>query len=311
MSIPDILFPEHMSPKRRRERERQEKRSNIGSCDLALFDQLQQCFDVCWRSPDGTALLIQGDAVDVMERIPDGWAQMVFTDPPYGNNNNDGDLIANCEKAVPNRRSREHKRLDLEEDAAPRPILADDAVTADWLVKMLFKEAARFLATTGCCCCCCPGGGGRSPVYALWSIWMDAQMALKQAVVWDKGPMGIGWHYRRSYEFVLVGEAKKGAAPWYGDRETENIIRPGMYGIKKIKPREDQHPTEKPVELAAHFIFLHTLQGEAVVDPFAGSGSTGEAAARGKRAFLGVEKDPVFFEMAKKRLVAVHRGLFY
>lgn len=46
-------------------------------------------------------------------------------------------------------------------------------------------------------------------------------------IVWDKGPMGMGWHYRRSYETVLVAEKPGAACRWYDDTNgIENIIRP-------------------------------------------------------------------------------------
>jgi hypothetical protein len=68
-------------------------------------------------------------------------------------------------------------------------------------------------------------------------LWLDEAVGFKQMVVWDKGPMGMGWHYRRSYETVLVGEKRGGKCRWYDDSQTiENIIRPGAYGITKILP---------------------------------------------------------------------------
>jgi site-specific DNA-methyltransferase (adenine-specific) len=114
--------------------------------------------------------------------------------------------------------------------------------------------------------------------------------------------MGMGWHYRRSYETVLV--AQKGPkSHWFDDSDRiENIIRPGQYGIRKIIPQAHEHPTEKPVELASLFITLHTLQDWLVCDPFMGSGSTAEAAKRSGRRFLGVELEERWVERAANRL---------
>ena len=75
---------------------------------------------------------------------------------------------------------------------------------------------------------------------------MDEVFRFRQMVIWDKGPMGMGWHYRRSYETVLVGEKPGGPCRWYGDKRTENVIRPGQYGIRKIIPAAHQHPCAKP-----------------------------------------------------------------
>lgn len=118
-------------------------------------------------------------------------------------------------------------------------------------------------------------------------------------VVYDKGPMGMGWHYRRSYETVLVAEKPGAACRWFDTtKRVENIIRK----FRKIIPSKDQHPTEKPVELGSHFIGLHTAPGHLVLDPFMGSGTTGVACIQTGRKFIGIEIDPTYFEIACKRI---------
>jgi len=118
-------------------------------------------------------------------------------------------------------------------------------------------------------------------------------------VVWDKGPIGMGWHYRRSYETVLVAQVPGAACKWYDkSQRIENIIR----HIPKIIPQAGNHPTEKPVRLAAHFIRLHTVPGEVVLDPFCGSGSTLIAAYRNGRNYIGAELDPKWYAHATRRV---------
>lgn len=140
-------------------------------------------------------------------------------------------------------------------------------------------------------------------MFARWSLWLDEAVGFKQMIVWDKGPMGMGWHYRRSYETVLVGEKKGAACRWFDKTNAvENIIRPGHRGIKKIIPSKEQHPTEKPLELPSYFIQLHSEPGDVVMDPFMGSGSTAVAALSLGRAFIGAELDPVWFEHTLRRV---------
>lgn len=141
-------------------------------------------------------------------------------------------------------------------------------------------------------------------------MWIDEQKGLefKQMVVWDKGPIGMGWHYRRSYETVLVAQVPGAACRWYDTTNAiENIIRPGQ-GIRKIIPRASDHPTEKPVALATKFIRLHTKPGDLVLDCFAGSGSTLEACIREGRRFVGVELDPHWAEVARERVARAQRA---
>ena len=130
---------------------------------------------------------------------------------------------------------------------------------------------------------------------------MDEVFDFKQMVIWDKGPMGMGWHYRRSYETVLVGMKPGGPCKWYDtSSRIENIIRPEQ--VRRIIPQADDHPTVKPVELGAHFIRLHSQGGETVLDPFCGSGSTGVACARLGRRFIGIEIEEKYFDIACKRI---------
>ena len=232
--------------------------------------------------------IYHGDARELLPTLPDRSVDFAFTDPPYGHKNNDDDLIARRELAL-------GQGGDKRES---RPI-TNDGPEANELVRWAFGELNRLLMPGCCCCCCCGGGGGPDPQFARWSLWLDEAIGFKQMIVWDKGPMGMGWHYRRSYETVLVGGKPGAACRWFDEtNRVENIIR----RIPKVIPQATDHPTPKPVALAAHFIFLHTQRGHLVLDPFAGAGSTLEAAKLLGRRAIGVELDEKFCEMAAKRL---------
>lgn len=139
---------------------------------------------------------------------------------------------------------------------------------------------------------------------------MDDVFDFKQMVVWDKGPMGLGWHYRRSYETVLVGQKPGAACKWHDEsHKIENIIRPGYKGIKKIIPSKTDHPTPKPVALAKHFIEIHSLPGDTILDPFCGHGWVGIAAVEMGRNFIGFEIDPEFSEVARRKIAAAEEKL--
>jgi len=204
---------------------------------------------------------------------------LVLTDPPYGHNNNDGDLIANREAA-----------LGCGKSGPPRP-MANDGPEANELVRFLFTQSKRLLDKG--CCCCCGGGGGPDPQFARWSLWMDEILGFKMCVVWDKGGLGMGWHYRRNWECVLVSQTSK----WNGGLTTPNVIR-----FPKIIPQATQHPTEKPVELKAFFVRLHSNEGETILDPFMGSGTTLVAAKQLGRKAIGIEIEEKYCEIAVKRL---------
>lgn len=62
------------------------------------------------------------------------------------------------------------------------------------------------------------------------------------------------------------------------------------------------HPTEKPIALMKELVRLFTNPGDVIFDPFMGSGSTGVAALELGRKFIGVERNPDYFEIAKRRI---------
>lgn len=261
------------------------------------------------------ALLIHGDALEACSKLPP--VDMIFTDPPYGHNNNAGkDLASRRECAL---------KLKNREKGEERPIQNDDFESANSLFSASLPLWQSLLEPGHFVCCCCGGGGGPKDIqYAHWSLQMAEYFEFQQAVLWDKGPIGMGWRYRRSYEFVLAAMRKGGKSQWFDATGTvENVLRPGDYGIYEVDPnREDvydvirpgdhgirkivpvtkQHPTEKPPELAALFIRLHTKPGDTVLDPFMGRGSTGVAALSLGRRFIGIELDQRWADASVERL---------
>jgi DNA modification methylase len=81
---------------------------------------------------------------------------------------------------------------------------------------------------------------------------------------------------------------------------------PALFGkkIERIKGLNGKaaHPTQKPVDIIYPFVEAYTNENDMVLDPFMGSGTTGECCLCMTRSFIGIEKDPTFFEIAKTRL---------
>ena len=79
---------------------------------------------------------------------------------------------------------------------------------------------------------------------------------------------------------------------------------------KKVEPRRNHHPTVKPTALMRYLCRLVTPPGGIVLDPFAGSGSTGKACALEGFRFIGIEREAEYCEIARARIAAVDVGLF-
>lgn len=97
-------------------------------------------------------------------------------------------------------------------------------------------------------------------------------------IVWDKVCIGMGYHYRARYEFILFFEK--------GKRKVNDLSIPDVLEFKRVYRG---YPTEKPVSLLEVLIKQSSNKGDLVVDPFFGSGSTLIAAGNLDRRYLGCD----------------------
>ena len=72
--------------------------------------------------------------------------------------------------------------------------------------------------------------------------------------------------------------------------------------IIKCKQEKGYHPTQKPVQLMEYLIKTYSNEGDVILDPCMGSGTTGVAALTLNRQFIGIERDDKYFEIAKQRI---------
>ena len=73
--------------------------------------------------------------------------------------------------------------------------------------------------------------------------------------------------------------------------------------ISNSERKKGKHPTQKPVELMSHFIKLLSNPQDIILDPFMGSGTTGVAAKKENRNFIGIELSPEYYNLTKTRLM--------
>ena len=81
-------------------------------------------------------------------------------------------------------------------------------------------------------------------------------------------------------------------------------------GFPTVPPREDKHPCEKPVRLMAYMVRVATPDGGVVLDSFAGSGAVGIACMNTGRRFIGIEMDPKWSSIARRRISEAANHLF-
>ncbi|MHA2879654.1 DNA-methyltransferase, partial [Vibrio campbellii] len=97
-------------------------------------------------------------------------------------------------------------------------------------------------------------------------------------IVWDKVTIGMGYHYRARHEYILFFEK--------GKRKLNDLGVPDILQSKRVYRG---YPTEKPVDLLEVLISQSSTEGELVMDPFFGSGSTLVAAKKLNRNYIGCD----------------------
>lgn len=221
----------------------------------------------------GDVTLYNGDCVKVMRDLPAESVDAIITDPPHG--------ISFLSNRTDNHDEIENDRFDDFADALPV-----------WL-----DEFHRLLTPTGVACCCCDGG--KTLASAMFTMELPKHgFKLIQTLIWDKKTIGLGWHYRPSYETILVFSKTADNYNWCTDRkDVSNILR-----FNNVIPQKDDHSTPKPVNLMRELIRLHTEPQMLVLDPFMGGGTTAVAAAMEKRRCIGIELVPKYYEIAKRRV---------
>jgi len=110
-------------------------------------------------------------------------------------------------------------------------------------------------------------------------------------LVWDKRTIGMGYHYRARYEFILFFEK--------GKRRLNNLGTADIIAVPRI---HRGYPSEKPAEVSQVLVNQSTQPGDLVIDPFMGSGSVGEAALKLGRRFRGTDISRAAVSVAADRL---------
>ncbi len=113
-------------------------------------------------------------------------------------------------------------------------------------------------------------------------------------LIWDKMAIGMGYHYRARYEFILFFEK--------GKRKLNDLSIPDVIAEKRIWRG---YPTEKPVNLANILIKQSSSEGDVIADPFCGAGFVGCASVSSKRHFKGNDLSTEAVDITKNRIQTI------
>jgi len=94
--------------------------------------------------------------------------------------------------------------------------------------------------------------------------------------------------------------------PDFMRKNGESCYEPPLpHSLLEIKSEKGNHPTQKPTELIKWILKYYSKEGDTILDPTMGSGTTGIACKEMNRNFIGIEKDEKIFQQAKERLIII------
>lgn len=186
-------------------------------------------------------------------------------------------------------------------------------LTADWFeifpntrFPELFAEFYRVLRPDTHCYVMCD----HETMFVCKPIGEAAGFKFWKPLIWDKQKMGLGYHYRATYEVILFFEKGKRKLNSLSVKDVLSFPRVagGQFAedwrAKRLE-KGKAYPTEKPVELLATLIKQSSDAGDVVLDPFTGSASTGEAALLAGRRFAGCDVAERAVGLARARMEGV------
>lgn len=219
---------------------------------------------------DPSGLLVQSDAVDFLSGLASESVDLLVTDPAY----------ESLEK---------HRAV-----GTTTRLKRSKASSNDWFAIFpnarfpeLFAQAHRVLRPNTHFYLFCD----QETMFVAKPLAEAAGFRFWKPIVWDKVAIGMGYHYRSRYEMVLFFEK--------GKRKLNDLSVPDVIQARRIR---GGYPAEKPPEVSEVLIRQSSEAGELVVDPFAGSGSTGVAAARMGRHFIGSDICAEAVQIAARRV---------
>jgi modification methylase len=246
--------------------------------------------------------IVIGDCVDEMMRLPEASVDLVFADPPY-NLQLEGALSRPDQSVV-----------DAVDDAWDK--FADfaeyDAFTRAWLAaaRRAMKPSATLVVI-----------GSYHNIFRVGAILQDLGFWILNDIVWRKAnpmPNFRGRRFTNAHETMIWAARSADAKAYTFNYETlkagnedcqvrSDWFLPICSGPERLKDDSGRkvHPTQKPEALLMRLLLAASNAGDLVLDPFFGSGTTGVAARRLSRSFIGIERDPAYAEAARRRIDAV------
>jgi modification methylase len=243
--------------------------------------------------------IIVGDCIAEMALLPEKSVDLVFADPPY-NLQLGGDLLRP-----------DNSKVDAVDDAWDQfASFADyDAFTQAWLTacrRVLKDDGALWVI------------GSYHNIFRVGRIVQDLGFWILNDVVWRKSnpmPNFKGTRFTNAHETLIWAAKGRGARRYTFNYDAMKLANdelqmrsdwtlPLATGEERLKDETGvkAHPTQKPEALLHRIVLATTRPGDLILDPFFGVGTTGAAAKRLGRRYVGIEQNPGYVSLARSRI---------
>lgn len=247
-----------------------------------------------YKSTDKKFCLLKGDSMELLPKIHHKF-DMVFADPPYFLSNNG--LSIQSGKIVSVNKGKWDKSLGTEHI---------NKFNRQWLslVRENMKEDATIWIS-----------GTMHNIFSVGQILTELNFKILNIVTWQKSnpPPNFSCRYFTHSTEQIIWARKNEKTPHYfnyelmkqlnGDKQMKDVWK-----LPAIAPWEKsctKHPTQKPLSVLTRLILASTKPNAWILDPFAGSSTTGIAANLANRRFLGIDQESEYLEISKNRKLEI------
>ncbi len=241
-------------------------------------------------------ILYNTDCLNLMDILikeyPDGIFDMIFADPPYFLSN--GGITCYAGKMT---------KVDKGEWDKSKGVNENHEFNLSWL-----SRCQKLLKPNGTIWV----SGTHHVIYSVGFAMQQLGMKILNDIAWEKPnpPPNLSCRYFTHSTETIIWAAKNKKAKHYFNYEEMRKLNQGkqmktVWTIPAPNGEEKlfgKHPTQKPVKLLERIILASTKKGDLIFDPFAGSSTTGIAAIKLNRFFIGCELDEEYISLSIKRL---------
>ena len=249
-----------------------------------------------------TDVILTGDCVEVLKSLPDRSVDLIFADPPY-NLQLGGELLRP-----------DNSKVDAVDDDWDRfaSFEAYDTFSRAWL-----SECRRVLKDDGTIWVI----GSYHNIFRLGAAIQDLGFWVLNDVIWRKAnpmPNFKGTRFTNAHETLIWAARSRGQKRYTFNYDALKAFNEDTQmrsdwtlalctGDERLKDASGQkaHPTQKPEGLLHRVLLAASRPGDLVLDPFFGTGTTGAAARRLGRRWIGIERDEGYAAIARVRIASV------